>query len=63
MNFENHKWNIAVDEFSLWLNGTDRGKSIELTDILKSTFLVFRQKQRSLLEVICQRSLDYLKER
>ena len=62
MNLENHKWNIADEEFSLWLNGTNRGKSIELTDILKSTFLVFRHKQRSLLEAFCQRSIDYLNE-
>ena len=62
MNFENDKWNKADEEFSLWLNGAYRGKSIDLTEILKSTFLVFREKQRSWLESICKRSLDYLKE-
>jgi len=62
MNLENDKWNIADEEFSLWLNGTDRGKSIELTDILKSTFLAFREKKRSWLDAFCQRSFDYLKK-
>lgn len=62
MNFENHKWNVADEEFSLWLNGTDRGKSIELTDILKSTFLAFRQKQIHRLSSFCKQAFEYYQE-
>lgn len=62
MYLENDQWNIADEEFSLWMNGTGRGKNIELTNILKSTFLVFREKKRSWLEEFCKRSLDYLIE-
>ena len=45
MDFETNQWNIADEEFSLWLNGNNKKCNIDLTDILKSTFLVFREKQ------------------
>lgn len=63
MNAENEQWNIADEEFNLWVNGNQQEKSIELTDILKSTFFIFRKKQLSWLEQFCNQSFDYLREK
>lgn len=62
MDFDNKQWDIADNDLTNWLNGKDRGNSIELTDILKSTFLVFRKKQQGWLEQFCNQSFDYLIE-
>jgi RNA polymerase sigma factor (sigma-70 family) len=63
MNLENDQWNIADEEFGLWLNGDNHVEILNLTEILKSTYLVFRKKQRVRLETICKKSFDYFKKR
>ena len=62
MDFESNQWNIADEEFSLWLNGNIKDVNIDLTDILKSTFLVFREKQFNWLEQFCHQSFNFLIE-
>ena len=63
MNSENDQWNIADNEFSLWLYGKKQDGSRNLTDILKSTYLVFSKEQRFRLETICKKSFDYLQKK
>jgi len=63
MNSENDQWNLADKEFSLWLNGNKQDGNRTLTDILKSTYLVFRKEQRFRLETICKKSFDYFKKK
>jgi len=58
MNSENDQWNIADNEFSLWLYGKKQDGNRTLTDILRSTYLVFRKEQRFRLEAICNKSFD-----
>ena len=59
MNLENDKWNIADEEFSLWMNGNKQEGNLDLTDILKSTFLAFRQKQIERLTQFCKTAFEY----
>ena len=62
MNLENDQWNIADEEFSLWLNGNKQEGNLDLTDILKSTFLAFRQKQIHRLSSFCKQAFEYYQE-
>jgi RNA polymerase sigma factor (sigma-70 family) len=59
----NDHWKIADEEFSQWLDGRKNESNFNLTNILKSTYLIFREQQQSWLKVFCQRSLEYLKEK
>jgi len=62
MNIENEQWNIADEEFSLWMNGNKHDGNLSLTEILKSAYLVFRKKQREHLEQYCNQSFEYLRK-
>lgn len=63
MDLENNQWNIADEEFSLWLNGNKHDGNLSITEILKSTYLIFRKKQRIRLETFCNKSFDYFLKR
>ena len=63
MNVENDQWNIADEEFSLWLNGDKHDGNLSLTEILKSAYFVFRKEQRVRLATFCKKSFDYFKEK
>jgi RNA polymerase sigma factor (sigma-70 family) len=63
MNFEDEQWNIAEQQFILWLDGKKNGENLTIIDILKSTYLVFRKKQRVRLETICKKSFDYFQKK
>ena len=63
METEFDQWNIADEQFSLWLKGEGHNEKISITGILKSAYFVFRQKQRERLDTICQQSFEYFKKR
>ncbi len=63
MDNEFDQWNIADEQFSLWLKGEGHSEKISIARILKSAYFVFRQKQRERLETICQQSFEYFKKK
>ena len=62
MDFENNQWDLADGDFKQWLNGDNNGSYPPLSDILKSTYLAFRQKQIERLRRICNQALEYYQE-
>ena len=63
MNVENDQWNIADEEFSLWLNGNSHDGNLSFTEILKSAYLIFRKEQWTRLGIICKKSFDYFQKK
>jgi RNA polymerase sigma factor (sigma-70 family) len=63
MDSEINQWDLADRDLGIWLKGNNPEGSQELADVLKSTYLVFRKKQRSWLDKFCILSLDYLREK
>lgn len=59
MNFENDKWDLADQELNYWLNGDKHKSLIPLSEILKSAFLTFRQKQIERFTQFCTKAFEY----
>ena len=59
-NLETTPWDNAESNFQSWLKGNDGNKTDILTDILKTTYLLTRNRLRGLLSSYCENSLDYL---
>ena len=59
-NLESTPWDNAESNFQSWLKGNDGNKSDILTDILKTTYLLTRNRLRGLLSSYCENSLSYL---
>ena len=55
-------WNLADQEFSLWQSGKAVDEKNDFTKILKSTFLVFRKRQKDNQAKYCDTALLYYKE-
>lgn len=62
MDFENNQWDLADQDLKIWLNGDNNGSNLPLSDILKSTYLAFRQKQIHGLDILCNQAFDYYLE-
>lgn len=62
MDLENSNWDQADQDFSIWLNGDKHKSGFPLTDILKSTYLVFHQKQIARISEICNNAFEYFQE-
>lgn len=62
MELENSQWDKADADFDSWKS---ESKEIDspFTDILKSAYLVFREKQKSWLSDLCNRSIEFIKEK
>lgn len=63
MNFENQKWNMAELEFNHWLRGNKGESSPERTNILKSAYLVFREKESARLKTFCNQGFEFFREK
>lgn len=63
MDMENTHWDQADQEFNLWLDGVYTGSSLLLSDLLKSIYLVFRQKEIERLNPFCKQAFEYYLER
>jgi|GEM_PF-48173 len=63
MNFGNDQWNNADMEFNHWLKGNKSEVSHDRTNILKSTYFVFREKETERLKSFCNRAFDVFKKR
>jgi RNA polymerase sigma factor (sigma-70 family) len=59
-NLESTPWDNAESNFQSWLKGNDGNKSDILTDILKTNYLLTRNRLRGLLSNYCENSLSYL---
>ena len=57
---ETTSWDSAESNFQSWLKGNDAGKSDIFTDILKTTYLLTRNRLRGLISGYCDNSLAYL---
>jgi len=58
MDIENHQWDLADQELDLWLKGEKNEISIPFSDILKSAYLTFRQKQIERLSQFCNQAYE-----
>lgn len=56
---ENNQWDLADQDFKVWLNDKKQESRHPLSDILKSTYLAFRQRQSQKIKNICQLAFDY----
>lgn len=63
MDFEHHKWNMAELEFSHWLKGAKVEGPPAHANILKSTFLVFREKESERLTHFCNQGFAFFREK
>ena len=62
MNFENDQWNSADFEFNNWLKGNKSEGNADHTNILKSTYFVFREKESERLKGFCNKAFDFFIE-
>jgi len=62
MSSENNQWDLADQELNLWMTGNKNEINFPFTDILKSTYLSFRQKQIERLSNYCKKALEYYLE-
>ncbi len=62
MELENSQWDKADADFDSWKSEPKESDS-PFTDILKSAYLVFREKQKSWLSNLCNRSIEFIKEK
>ena len=62
MDFGNKQWDQADQDLNLWLNGNNTESNLLHSDILKSIFLVFRQKQIERLSYFCKQAFEYYQE-
>lgn len=58
MDIENAHWDQADQEFILWLNGSFNESNSLYSDILKSIYLAFRQKEIERLRPFCEQAFD-----
>lgn len=63
MNFEHHKWNMAELDFNHWLKGNKLAGSPDRANILKSAYLVFREKESARLKNICNQAFEVFSEK
>lgn len=59
-NLETTSWDNAESNFQSWLKGNNGNKTDILTDILKTTYLLTRNRLKGLLSKYCDNSLSYL---
>jgi RNA polymerase sigma factor (sigma-70 family) len=62
MNFDSDHWNIAEEQFSLWLKG-NKQRNLTITEILKSTYFIFRKEQSDKLTKLCNQAFEIFVER
>jgi hypothetical protein len=62
MELENSQWDKADADFDSWKSEQKESDS-PFTDILKSAYLVFREKQKSWLSDLCNRSIEFIKDK
>lgn len=62
MDLENNQWDLAYLDLNVWLNEDKNERSLPLSDILKSTYLAFRQKQIQRLSHFCNLAFEYYQE-
>jgi RNA polymerase sigma factor (sigma-70 family) len=62
MDLINNQWDLADQDLNRWLNGDNNGSKLPISDILKSTYFVFRMKQKAWLKQICNKSFIFLRE-
>jgi len=62
MEINKTEWDQADKHFNSWLSGTGIETGSQQTDILKSTFLTFREQFRKKFEDLCNRSFECVKE-
>jgi RNA polymerase sigma factor (sigma-70 family) len=63
MDFETNQWDLADQDFYHWLNGDNSESNLSPSDILKSTYLAFRQSQIQRLSSFCKQAFEYYIER
>lgn len=63
MDLENTHWDQADQEFILWLNGRTNGNSPLISDILKSIYLAFRQKEIERISPFCEQAFEYYQKK
>ncbi|HAH25372.1 MAG TPA: hypothetical protein DCL77_16720 [Prolixibacteraceae bacterium] len=63
MNFEDHKWNQAELDFNHWLTGTKVESAPDRTNILKSAYLVFREKESERLRNFCNHAFEVFRDK
>lgn len=63
MDIENTRWDQADQEFILWLNGRTNGDNSFLSDILKSIYLAFRQKEIDRISPFCKQAFEYYQKK
>lgn len=63
MNFENDQWNRADLEFSHWMKGKKSEVNPDHTNILKSTYFVFREKEHERLKSLCNKAFEIFKKK
>jgi len=62
MELINEQWDLADKDLTNWLNEDKHESSLPLSDILKSTYLAFRQKQIERFSNFCQKAFVNFKE-
>src|SRR5665648_143093 len=62
MDLENNQWDLADKNLNVWLNEDKNESSFPLSDILKSTYLSFRQKQIDRFSNFCKQAFVYYQE-
>ncbi|HZL12121.1 MAG TPA: sigma-70 family RNA polymerase sigma factor [Prolixibacteraceae bacterium] len=62
MSSENNQWDLADQELNLWMTGDKNEINFSFTDILKSTYLSFRQKHIERFSIFCQQAFEYHQE-
>ena len=58
MDLTNNQWDLADQELNHWLNGDTNKSPIPLSEILKSAYLTFRQKQIERLSQFCNQAYE-----
>jgi RNA polymerase sigma factor (sigma-70 family) len=58
----NNEWDLADEDLNIWLNAEKHAKSLPLSDILKSAYIVFRRSQTGRLREFCKLAFDYHQE-
>lgn len=62
MDIKNNQWDLADEDLDLWLNRDKHESSLPLSDILKSAYLFFRQKQIEKFDQFCNQAFDCYQE-
>ena len=63
MTTENNNWDLADGNFALWLTGEAYQDIFPITDILKSTYNIFRKKQTLQLLNLCNIAFKLFQEK